>query len=176
MRRDTRLKPRLLLLLLSLSVFASAAPRLVELPGKSPLITVRIVFTTGAASDPQDKPGLAHLTSELLGSSGTKDLTYKQLVDTLYPMAASIRDEITMQVHTSGKSWTTILGLTGNPLEWMKYWGVQSAWLFHQVFVEVSPKEHALIKLPERLRFLYHVIRPARLMVRYIRRARRNVA
>jgi zinc protease len=92
-------------LLLMLSVFAPAAPRLVELPGKSPLITLRVVFTTGAASDPQDKPGVAHLTSELLANSGTKDLTYKQLVDALYPMAASIH------VY-SDKEMTTFVGET----------------------------------------------------------------
>ena len=33
------------------------------LPGKSPLVTFRIVFTTGSAADPADKPGLANLTA-----------------------------------------------------------------------------------------------------------------
>ena len=51
-------------ILLAVTSCAGAAPRLVELPGKSPLITIRIVFTTGAASDPADKPGLAHLTGD----------------------------------------------------------------------------------------------------------------
>ncbi len=32
---------------------ALAEPRVVELPGKSPLVTIRFVFTTGAASDPR---------------------------------------------------------------------------------------------------------------------------
>ena len=63
---------------------------MVELPGKSPLVTIRFVFTTGAASDPADKPGLAHLTAEMLGNGGTKDLTYKQIVDAMYPMATSV--------------------------------------------------------------------------------------
>ncbi len=68
----------------------AAAPRVVALPGKSPLVTLRFVFTTGAASDPATQPGLAHLTGELLGSGGTKDLTYKQMLDALYPMASSV--------------------------------------------------------------------------------------
>lgn len=92
----------LLILAASLS---SAAPRIVELPGKSPLITLRIVFTTGAASDPADKPGLAHLTAEMLGSGGTKSLTYKQIVDAMYPMATSIHAY-------SDKEMTTFVGET----------------------------------------------------------------
>ena len=34
-----------------------AQPRMVELRGTSPLVTIRLVFTTGAASDPAGKPG-----------------------------------------------------------------------------------------------------------------------
>lgn len=79
--------------------------RVVQLPGKSPLVTLRFVFTTGAAFDPADKPGLAHLTGELLAEGGTKDLTYKQVVDALYPMASSIG------VY-SDKEMTTFVGET----------------------------------------------------------------
>ena len=83
----------------------SAAPRVVELPSKSPLVTIRLVFTTGAASDPADKPGVANLTASFLGDSGTKALTYKQLVDTMYPMATNVR------VY-SDKEMTTFVGQT----------------------------------------------------------------
>jgi zinc protease len=82
-----------------------AAPRVVELPGKSPLVTIRLVFTTGAASDPADKPGLAHLTAEMLGGGGTKDRTYKQILDAMYPMATSV------SVY-SDKEMTTFVGDT----------------------------------------------------------------
>lgn len=78
------------LVLILTAAAASAEPRVVELPGKSPLVTLRFVFTTGAASDPATKPGLAHLTAEMLGEAGTKDLTYKQIVDAMYPMATSV--------------------------------------------------------------------------------------
>jgi zinc protease len=78
------------LLALSVTAALAAAPRVVELPGKSPLVTIRLVFTTGAASDPADKPGLAHLTAEMLGGGGTKDRTYKQILDAMYPMATSV--------------------------------------------------------------------------------------
>jgi len=81
---------RVALLLLASAAFAAADPRVVELPGKSPLVTLRFVFTTGSAADPEGKPGVAHFTGEMLGDGGTKNLTYKQIVDAMYPMATSV--------------------------------------------------------------------------------------
>ena len=66
------------------SVCASAQMRTVTLPDKSPVITLRVVFTTGAAVDPDDKPGVAGLTAAMLSGGGTKDLTYKQIVDAMF--------------------------------------------------------------------------------------------
>jgi zinc protease len=93
----------ILLALTTTAVFAE--PRVVQLPGKSPLVTLRFVFTTGSASDPADKPGVANLTGEMLGNGGTKDLTYKQIVDAMYPMATSVG------VY-SDKEMTTFVGET----------------------------------------------------------------
>ena len=84
---------------------AAAQPRVVELPGKSPLVTIRLVFTTGAASDPADKPGVASLTAQMLANGGTKTLTFKQITDALYPMAAGINGY-------SDKEMTTFVGQT----------------------------------------------------------------
>jgi zinc protease len=96
---------RAALILLLMTAAAWAQPRVVTLPGKSPLVTLRFVFTTGAASDPANEPGVAHLTAEMLGDGGTKDLTYKQIVDAMYPMATSVR------VY-SDKEMTTFVGET----------------------------------------------------------------
>ena len=96
---------RSLTLLALTALTALAEPRVVQLPGKSPLVTLRFVFTTGSASDPADKPGVAHLTGEILGNGGTKDLTYKQIVDAMYPMATSV------EVY-SDKEMTTFVGET----------------------------------------------------------------
>jgi zinc protease len=76
------------LLLLASAAFAQI--RVVQFPSKSPLVTLRIVFTTGAASDPPGKAGLAALTANVLAGSGTRDLTYKQVEEALFPMAASL--------------------------------------------------------------------------------------
>jgi zinc protease len=85
---------RLLSSLLLLAAVATAQIRVVQLPGKSPLVTFRFVFTTGAASDPADKPGLAALTAMMLAEGGTKDLTYKQISDAMFPMASSFSFQI----------------------------------------------------------------------------------
>lgn len=80
--------------MLLLAAAATAQIRTVPLPGKSPIVTFRLVFTTGSACDPVDKPGLADLTARLIAEGGTKDLTYKQVEDALFPMAASMNVQV----------------------------------------------------------------------------------
>jgi len=79
---------------------ALAQIRTVALPGKSPLVTFRIVFTTGSASDPLDKPGLAYLTARMLADGGTRDMTYKQIVDALFPMAGGVSAQVDKEMCT----------------------------------------------------------------------------
>ena len=61
----------------------------VFLPSKSPLISVRIQFLTGAMDDPTGKEGVASLTAAMLAGGGTKTQTYEQIVEQFYPMATS---------------------------------------------------------------------------------------
>jgi zinc protease len=81
---------------------ATAQIRLIGLPGKSPLINFRVVFTTGSASDPADKPGLAYLTAMMLGDAGSKDLTYRQITDALFPMAAGVSVQVDKEMTAFG--------------------------------------------------------------------------
>ena len=68
-----------------------AALEIVTLPSaKSPLVAVRLLFRAGSAYDPAGKEGLAALTGLMLGEAGTERRSYSELIDTLYPMAASI--------------------------------------------------------------------------------------
>jgi zinc protease len=67
---------------------------LIALPSKSPLVTFRIVFRTGSASDPAGKAGLATLTADMIAEGGTKQRTYKQIVEAMYPMATSLSGQI----------------------------------------------------------------------------------
>jgi zinc protease len=80
--------------LLLIATAATAQIRVVPLPSKSPIVTFRVVFTTGAAADPAEKPGLAALTAMMLAEGGTKDLTYKQIADIMFPMAAGFRVQV----------------------------------------------------------------------------------
>ena len=82
----------LLPVLLFTSCAFGAAP--VTLPGKSPIVNFRIVFRTGAASDPAGKPGTAALTAAMLSEGGTKELTRKQILDRLFPIASSVRGNV----------------------------------------------------------------------------------
>jgi zinc protease len=96
---------RLSLLLALMSQLSVAALRMVQLPDKSPLVTIRIVFTTGAASDPMGKFGAAHLTASMLSEGGSGAMTYRQIVDAMYPMATSVHAY-------SDKEMTTFIGET----------------------------------------------------------------
>lgn len=67
---------------------------------KSPLVSFRIVLRSGAINDPAGKEGLTALTASLIASGGTKDLTYQQVVETLYPWAAGIGVQVDQEITT----------------------------------------------------------------------------
>jgi zinc protease len=74
--------------------------RVVALPSRAPQVDFRIVFTTGAAYDPSGKPGLASLTAALIAGGGTRELTYKQLLDAMFPMAATVTSQVDKEMIT----------------------------------------------------------------------------
>jgi zinc protease len=82
------------LLLSSVFLAAPSKPASVLLPGTSPLVTFRILFTTGSAFDPPGKEGIAALTASMLAEGGTRSMTYDQIVQALYPMASSINAQV----------------------------------------------------------------------------------
>ncbi|HEX4900804.1 MAG TPA: pitrilysin family protein [Pyrinomonadaceae bacterium] len=93
-------------LLLVLSVFTPAAAfnrsqkamttktASVLLPSRAPLISFRILFMTGAASDPKGKEGVAALTAAMLSQGGSRAMTYEQIVEAMYPIATSFGSQI----------------------------------------------------------------------------------
>jgi zinc protease len=65
--------------------------RIVRLPSpQSPLVTIRLVFQVGASDDRPGKEGIANLTAAMLGEASTRQRTWSQVLDALYPMAAAI--------------------------------------------------------------------------------------
>jgi len=81
-------------MLLLLATGLEAAPRLVTLPGRSPLVSFRLVFLTGAASDPAGKEGLAALTAAMLAQGGTRRMSYQEILEALFPMAVSVSAQV----------------------------------------------------------------------------------
>jgi len=59
----------------------------------SPLVTIRVALRAGAINDPAGKEGINALTAELIGSGGTKELTYSQVMEKMYPWASNISSQ-----------------------------------------------------------------------------------
>ncbi|HPR65400.1 MAG TPA: pitrilysin family protein [Thermoanaerobaculia bacterium] len=86
---------RFLLLIAGIILFAgtaSAAVPLEQIPSPTyPTVTLRVQWNVGSMDDPAGKEGLAYLMAESMIEGGTRDLTYREVQDRLFPMAASIR-------------------------------------------------------------------------------------
>ncbi|MAT38671.1 MAG: peptidase M16 [Ectothiorhodospiraceae bacterium] len=62
----------------------------VLLPVKDdPTISFSILFKTGAQNDPAGKEGLGYLTASILAEGATQNNSYDEILEALYPMAAS---------------------------------------------------------------------------------------
>lgn len=57
----------------------------------SPIISFRIQFNVGSVNDPQDREGLNLLTARLIAEGGYGQVTYKEMLEKLYPIAGNIR-------------------------------------------------------------------------------------
>ena len=83
------------------AVKEGGAIAMVLLPApSSPLVTIRIQFRTGAIDDPEDLYGLGAVTALTIGEGGTKELTRRQVIDRLYPMAAALTVQPDREVTT----------------------------------------------------------------------------
>lgn len=78
------MKTLILSALLAASVFAGE-PLLMK--NQSPLVNFRILFNTGAASDPEGKRGVTALTAAMLSQGGSAKLAYEEIMRLMYPMA-----------------------------------------------------------------------------------------
>jgi len=97
-------------------------------PKQSPLITFRILFMTGAASDPAGQEGVAALTAALIAKGGSRALTYDEIVNAMYPMATEFKAQV-------DKEMTVFTGSTHvDNLE--KYYGLISQMLLDPGFRE----------------------------------------
>lgn len=87
-------------LLTLMCAVAQAQPRMVTLPGRSPLVHFRLVFLTGAASDPAGKEGVAALTAAMLAQGGSRSMSYQEILDAFFPMAARVSAQVDKEMTT----------------------------------------------------------------------------
>jgi zinc protease len=96
---------KVIAVIVAISIGAIAAPAKVSnvlLPGTSPLVTFRILFTTGAAFDPPGKEGVAALTASMLAEGGTRTMSYDEIVQAMYPMASSVSAQVDKEMTVFG--------------------------------------------------------------------------
>jgi zinc protease len=72
---------------------------LIDSPG-NPLVSFRFVFHVGSGQDPEGKEGLAALTSLMLSRGGTEELSLREVMENLYPMAAGVSAQPDKEVTT----------------------------------------------------------------------------
>lgn len=76
---------------------------------QSPLICFRILVHMGSINDPVGKEGLCELTARTIARGGTQSLTREQIIQKLYPMAATIDvntdKEVTVFIGEVHKDW-----------------------------------------------------------------------
>ncbi|MEJ2635469.1 MAG: pitrilysin family protein [Calditrichia bacterium] len=61
---------------------------------EDPTISIRIMFEVGSQNDPVGKDGLAAFTAAMLTEGATQKLSYENILEKLYPMAASINNQV----------------------------------------------------------------------------------
>jgi zinc protease len=79
------------------------APRLVEQPSHSPIVTIRVVFEAASADDPRGSEGVTNLAAKWIVGGGAGELPYAQIAERLDPMAGRIESRV-------GRDQTVFLG------------------------------------------------------------------
>ena len=77
----------------------------VLLPNSSLLVSFRILFNAGSASDPKGKEGVAALTADMLSAGGSRFMSYQQIIEAMYPMATDFGSQ-------TDKEMTVFFGTT----------------------------------------------------------------
>ncbi|MBI3683361.1 MAG: insulinase family protein [Acidobacteria bacterium] len=90
------------ILVMALSAAPMIAESVIALPGKSPLVTLRLVFRTGSVADPKGKEGLASMTAAMIAEGGSRRMAYQQILDALFPMATEIEWQVDKEMTTFG--------------------------------------------------------------------------
>ena len=77
----------------------------VLLSTSSPLVSFRLLFNVGSASDPKGKEGLAALTASMISDAGSRAMTFEQISQAMFPMATGFGSQV-------DKEMTVFVGTT----------------------------------------------------------------
>jgi zinc protease len=100
----------------------------VLLPNSSPLVSFRLLFNIGSASDPKGKEGVAALTASMISDGGSRSMSYDQIVQAMYPMATGFTSQV-------DKEMTVFVGTTHRD-NLQKYYQIVSGMLLDPGFRE----------------------------------------
>ena len=105
---------------------ASSSMASVLLPNTSPLVSFRLLFNVGSASDPKGKEGIAALTASMISDGGSRAMSYAQISEAMYPMATGFGSQV-------DKEMTVFVGTTHRD-NLQKYYQVVSGMLLDPGF------------------------------------------
>src|SRR3954466_8830223 len=87
--------------LASTPAIAGGSPAVVTLPRTDrPVVSLALSFHAGAVDDPPRKAGLTNLTARVMAEGGTQALSAKQLLETLFPLAAELDVRVDKELTT----------------------------------------------------------------------------
>ncbi len=87
------------LILFLIMISFSFAQEVVELKlPKSNKVVIKLMFRNGSICDPAGKEGLTNLTADLITEGGTGELSFSDIQDKIYPMAASYYSNVDKEV------------------------------------------------------------------------------
>ncbi len=61
-------------------------------------VVIKLMFRNGSVSDPKGKEGLTSATADLITQGGTKEMTYSEIKDRIYPWAAGYGAQVDKEV------------------------------------------------------------------------------
>lgn len=90
------MKSIILTLLIAATVFAQDVVELQQ--PNSNKVVIKLMFRNGSISDPKGKEGLTTATANLITQGGTKEMTYSEIQEKLYPWAAGYNSQVDKEV------------------------------------------------------------------------------
>jgi zinc protease len=92
------MKSFILTIIIAASLFAQDVIELKQ--PNSNKVVIKLAFRNGSISDPKGKEGLTSAVANLITQGGTKEMTYSEIQDKIYPWAAGYGSQVDKEVTT----------------------------------------------------------------------------